>query len=150
MPHCGNMLSITSNVRLVANAKARGMDQRPRVGGFPYLAEALRQASIHTVHCDVAPRTTTYRTPSGVVVDLHAPLTAGLAELAVFDRDAVIIAIRDDQRGESTYDEFMNAIWQAGVLTYDIDLTAHTCTYCGADPTTDAYCERYSAVSLRD
>jgi uncharacterized protein YbcV (DUF1398 family) len=150
MQHNDNMLSNVSNAELVANARARGMRQRPRVGGFPYLAEALRQSGIHTVHCDVASRTTTYRTPSGVVVDLHAPLTTGLAELAAFDSDAVIAAIRDDQRGESTYDEFMNAIWHAGVLTYDIDLTARTCTYVGADPTTDAYREQYSAVDLHD
>jgi uncharacterized protein YbcV (DUF1398 family) len=44
----------------------------------------------------------------------------------------------------------MNAIWQAGVLTYDIDLAARTCAYVGADPTIDTYCERYPAVALHD
>jgi uncharacterized protein YbcV (DUF1398 family) len=143
------MLSSTPT-QLVADALARGMRVRPRVGGFPSLAEALRQAGIHLVHCDVASRATSYHVATSVVIDLQTPLAKGLTEVAAFDRDALVAAIGRDQRGESTYDEFVGAIWQAGVVTYDVDLAERTCTYVGADPTLDAYVERYAAAILAD
>jgi uncharacterized protein YbcV (DUF1398 family) len=144
------MLSLTSPItaELVAAARAQGMRLRPSVGGFPYLAEALHQAGIRTVHCDVASRTTTYRASGGAVVDQQTPLIDGLTDVAPFDRDALIAAIRRDQQGASTYDEFMAAIWNAGVITYDIDLDGRTCTYAGNND--DVYVERYAAVSLPD
>lgn len=123
------------------------MRLRPPVGGFPYLAESLRQAGIHTVHCDVAPMSTIYRTANGAVIDQQEPLVRGLDPVAVFDVDAVVGAIRRDQRGESTYAEFMADIWTAGVVSYDIDLLARTCTYCGVDAT-DVYVEDYPPVAL--
>ncbi len=41
-------------------------------------------------------------------------------------------------------------IWHAGVVAYDIDLAARTCTYLGLDPTIDMYVEDYPAVTLVD
>lgn len=111
-------------------------------GPFPFAIEA--------VHCDVASMTTRYRTRHGAVVDQQAPLVDGLHRVADFDRDAVIAAIRRDQRGESTYSEFMVDIWHAGVVAYDIDLVARTCTYLGLDPDIDVYVEDYPAVTLDD
>ena len=142
------MLS-TSLVRVVADARARGMRLRPHHGGFPYLAESLRQANIVTVHCEVASMTSIYRTPSGAVIDQQEPLLRDLGLIAAFDEEAVVAAIRRDQRGESTYGEFMVAIWRAGVVSYDVDLDARTCTYDGIAPT-DVYVEHYPAVVLDD
>jgi uncharacterized protein YbcV (DUF1398 family) len=42
----------------------------------------------------------------------------------------------------------MAAIWLAGVITYDVDLGARTCTYLGINPADDAYVEHYPVVSL--
>jgi uncharacterized protein YbcV (DUF1398 family) len=124
------------------------MRLRPPVGGFPYLAESLRQAGISTVHCDVAQMSTIYRTTNGAVIDQQAPLVRGLKSIGAFDEDAVIAAIRQDQRGESTYGEFMADIWTAGVVSYDVDLEARTCTYYGIDTSTDVYIEEYPHVEL--
>ena len=66
---------------------------------------------------------------------LAGPARGRLSRVADFDRDAVIGAIRRDQLGQSTYPEFMLDIWHAGVVAYDIDLAARTCTYLGLDPT---------------
>jgi uncharacterized protein YbcV (DUF1398 family) len=148
-----NMLSTTSApsadpITVVIAARERGARLRPAVGGFPVLAESLRQAGIDAVHCDVASMTTLYRTGRDAVVDQQAPLVNGPARVADFDRDAVIAAIRRDQRGESTSPEFMVDIWRAGVITYDIDLAARTCTYLGVDPTTDVYVEDYPAITI--
>lgn len=129
--------------------RERGVRRRPAVGGFPVLAESLHAAGVDAVHCDVASMTTLYRTGHGAVVDQQAPLVAGLSRVADFDRDAVG-AIRRDQLGQSTYPEFMLDIWHAGVVAYDIDLAARTCTYLGLDPTIDMYVEDYPAVTLVD
>jgi uncharacterized protein YbcV (DUF1398 family) len=148
-----NMLS-TSSVRStdpisrVTAARERGARLRPAVGGFPVLAESLRSGGIDIVHCDVASMTTLYRTRYGAAVDQQPPLVKGIASVADFDRDAVVAAIRRDQRGESTYPEFMADIWRAGVVTYDIDLAARTCTYRGLDTVVDVYVEDYPAVTL--
>jgi uncharacterized protein YbcV (DUF1398 family) len=135
-------------VHVVHEARTRGMRARPTIGGFPYLAESLRDAGISAVHCDVASMSTIYRSARGAVVDQQEPLTRGLDTVASFDRDAVVTAIRRDQNGESTYAEFMVGIWKAGVVSYDIDLHARTCAYQGVDPLVDLYVEEYALVML--
>lgn len=137
-------------ITTVIAARERGARLRPEVGGFTVLAESLRAAGIEAVHCVVSSMTTRYRTDHGTVVDQQAPLAEGLGRVADFDRDAVIAAIRRDQRGESTYPEFMVDIWHAGVVTYDVDLAARTCTYRGLHPAVDVYVEAYPAVTLDD
>ncbi len=124
------------------------MRTRPKVGGFPYLAEALRSAGVTTIHCMVPSMATVYVMPTGNVLQQGPPQVDGLVDVAAFDADALVIALRADQAGKSTYPEFMAAAWRAGVVTYDVDLTARTCTYCSA--TGEQYVEDYPAVDLPD
>jgi uncharacterized protein YbcV (DUF1398 family) len=46
----------------------------------------------------------------------------------------------------STFPEFLAASWSAGVVRYDVDFIARTCTYYGADG--DEYVESYPAVDV--
>ncbi|HEX5369898.1 MAG TPA: DUF1398 family protein [Dehalococcoidia bacterium] len=123
---------------------AAGM--RPKVGGFPYLAEVLRQTGVTRILVNVPGMTTTFVTPEGSVVQQGEPQVTGAIEMAPFDAAALIAALRADQAGLSSYPEFMAATWAAGVLTYDVDLNERTCTY--RSPASEAYTEAYAVVEV--
>jgi uncharacterized protein YbcV (DUF1398 family) len=135
-----------SNAEQLSAALECGFRIRPKVGGFPYLAEALRSAGVSAIHCVVPSMTTVYVLPTGPVVLQGSPQVSGLADVAAFDAGALVTALRADQAGRSAYPEFMAAAWHAGVVSYDVDLAARTCTYRSA--TGEQYVEDYPAVDL--
>ena len=132
--------------RIVAAAQQRAREVRPLVGGFPYLAEVLRQAGVVSVGCDVPSRTTTYLFADGAVIDQATPQVDSIAEVPVFDREALVAAIRADQAGQTDYPTFMTDIGNAGVVRYQVDLQRRTCTYQPAHG--HNYVEHYPAVEL--
>jgi len=80
------------------------------------------------------------------VVMQGAPLVTGIADVAPFDRAALITALRTDQAGESTFPEFLMATWKAGVVRYEVDFNARTVAYYGAGG--ESYVEAYPGVRL--
>jgi len=74
------------------------------------------------------------------------PLVDGAADVPLFDEGALIRALRADQAGESTFPEFLDASWRAGVVGYDVDLEARTVTYQGCNG--EEYIEAYPSVSI--
>ncbi len=128
-------------------AQKFAMSIRPKIGGFPYLAEALRLAGVtqnlwHLPSCQ-----SLYLTKHGAVINQGTPLVTGMYEVPQFDREALIRALRTDQEGKSTFPEFLQSTWKAGVVKYDVDLKKRTCTYFGADG--ESYVEEYPAVELK-
>ena len=119
---------------------------RPPVGGFPYLAEALRRAGVLHNLWTLPAAQSIYLTTNGPVVVQGEPLVNGFAEIPPFDQAALIMALRTDQTGKSSFPEFLAATWQAGVIRYDVDLAARTVTYYGSND--EAYVEAYPAVAL--
>jgi len=85
-----------------------------------------------------------YLTEDGPVVTLGTPLISGTAEVPPFDREALIVALRTDQAGESTFPEFLTASWRAGVVRYDVNFTVRTVAYYGCHG--EEYIEAYPAV----
>lgn len=120
---------------------------RPKVGGFPYLAEVLRQAGVTRNLWYLPACQSVFLTNDGPVAMQGAPLVSGIADVPPFDREALINAIRTDQSGESTFPEFLAASWQAGVVRYDVDFAARTVTYFGCNG--EQYVEAYPAVDLK-
>ena len=86
------------------------MAGRPKVGGLPYLVETLRCAGVKRNHWFLSACQSLYLSGEGPIA-----------------------ALRTDQAGKSTYPEFLLACWHAGVVRYDVDFTARTCTYFGCD-----------------
>jgi uncharacterized protein YbcV (DUF1398 family) len=127
-------------------AQGRAMAVRPKVGGFPYLAEALRQAGVTRNLWFLPACESLYLTNDGPVVTQSEPLVSGMADVPPFDRDALIAALRTDQAGKSTFPEFLMASWRAGVVRYDVDFKARTVAYYGCDG--EEYVEEYPAVEL--
>ena len=81
-------------------AQERAMAKRPKVGGFPYLAEALRQAGVTRNLWFLPACLALYLTEHGPVISVDA------------------------QAGQSTFPEFLAASWRAGVVRYDVDFAS--------------------------
>ncbi len=119
---------------------------RPKIGGFPYLAECLRQAGVARNIWSLPACQSLFLTEHGPVVMQGAPLVSGAVDVPIFDREALIKALRIDQAGESTFPEFLAASWRAGVVRYDVDFAARTVTYLGCNG--EEYSESYPAVQI--
>ena len=119
---------------------------RPRVGGFPYLAEVLRKAGVTRNVWTLPSGQSLFLTQHGPVVMQGQPLVTGAVDVPAFDEVALIQALRVDQAGESSFAEFLEASWRAGVVRYDVDLEARTVAYQGCNG--EQYIEAYPAVTL--
>lgn len=124
----------------------RAMAIRPKVGGFPYLAEILRMAGVTRNLWFLPACQSLYLTEYGPVATVGAPLATGTVDVPVFNRDALIAALRTDQAGNSTFPEFLAASWYAGVVRYDVDFAARTVAYYGCNG--EEYIEDYPAVDV--
>jgi uncharacterized protein YbcV (DUF1398 family) len=127
-------------------AQQRAIAGRPKIGGFPYLAETLRRAGVMRNLWSLPACQSLYLTEEGPVVVQGTPLITGMADVPPFDRDALITALRTDQAGESTFPEFLMAAWKAGVASYEVDFAARTCTYYGLGG--EKYVESYPAAEV--
>jgi uncharacterized protein YbcV (DUF1398 family) len=127
-------------------AQERAMAVRPKVGGFPYLAEVLRRAGVTKNLWFLPSCQSLYLTNEGPVVIPGTPLVSGATDVPAFDREALIRALRTDQAGDSTFPEFLAATWRAGVVRYDVDFAARNVAYHGCEG--EAYIESYAAVEI--
>lgn len=127
-------------------AQKRAMAIRPKAGGFPYLAEALRRAGVKKNIWFLPACLSLYLTDKGPVAAQLTPLISGVVDVPAFDRDALIRALRSDQAGESTFPEFLAASWRAGVLRYEVDFVARNVVYYGCNG--EDYVEAYPSVEI--
>jgi uncharacterized protein YbcV (DUF1398 family) len=130
----------------LVKAMDRAAAIRPKVEGFPYLAESLRQAGVIRNTWSLPACQSLFLTGEGPVVMQGAPLVSGAVDVPAFDRDTLITALRIDQAGESTFREFLEASWRAGVVRYDVDFGARTVAYFGCNG--EEYVEAYPAVEI--
>ena len=128
------------------SAQQRAMAGRPTVGGFPYLAETLREAGITRNIWSLPACQSLYLTEQGPVVAQGAPLITGMEDVSPFDQNALIAALRTDRAGESTFPEFLMATWKAGVVSYDVNFNERTVSYYGSGG--ESYVESYPATKL--
>lgn len=128
-------------------AMKQAAEIRPKVGGFPYLAESLRRAGVTRNLWSLPACQSLFLTNDGPIVMQGVPLVSGTADVPAFDRQALIAALRRDQAGESTFPEFLEAAWCAGVVRYDVDFDARTVAYLGCSG--EEYIEAYPAVEIR-
>lgn len=128
-------------------AQKFAMSIRPKVGGFPVLAEALRMAGVTRNFWSLPSCQSIYLTKYGAVAQPGEPLTTKVTEIPQFDQKRLIRALRTDQGGESTFPEFLKSSWEAGVVSYDVNFEQRTCTYYGAHG--ESYTESYPAVEVK-
>jgi uncharacterized protein YbcV (DUF1398 family) len=127
-------------------AQQRAMAIRPKVGGFPYFAETLRQAGVKQNIWNLPSLQSLYLTEDGPVIMQGTPLVTGGVDVPRFDEAALIKALRTDQAGESTFPEFLISAWQAGIVRYEVDFLERKVVYYGCNGET--YVELYPAVEI--
>lgn len=127
-------------------AQERAAAIRPKVGGFPYLAETLRRAGVTRNVWSLPACQSLFFTNDGPVVMQGTPIASGFMDVPTFDREALISALRRDQAGNSTFPEFVAASWAAGVVRYDVDFVERTVRYYGCHG--EEYVEAYPMVEV--
>jgi uncharacterized protein YbcV (DUF1398 family) len=137
---------MSKSIENLKSAQQRAMAGRPKAGGFPYLAETLRRAGVTRNLWSLPACQSLYLTEEGPVMMQGTPLVVGMVDVPRFDRDALIAALRADQAGESTFPEFLMAVWKAGVVSYDVNFVARNVTYYGVSG--ESYVESYPAANV--
>lgn len=127
-------------------AQKRAFAIRPKVGGFPYLAETLRRAGVTRNTWFLPACQSLFLTNDGPVMIQGTPLATGMMDVPSFNQEALITALRRDQAGEGTFPEFLTASWRAGVVRYDVDFAAREVRYYGCNG--EEYVEAYPPVEL--
>lgn len=133
-------------IEKLIEAQKYAISIRPKIGGFPVLAEVLRQAGVQMNRWSLPSCQSVFVMKEGSVVQQGIPLVAGTHEVPKFNRDALIAAIRTDQEGRSSFPEFLLATWRAGVVGYDADFMGRKVIYYGAQG--ESYLEEYPIVEL--
>lgn len=133
-------------IKNLESAMKRAAAGRPKVAGFPYLAETLRRAGVSRNIWSLPSCQSVFVTEKGPVVVQGIPLVSGFADVMTFSRESLIAALRADQAGHSTFPEFLTATWKAGVIGYEVDFAARTCTYHGVGG--EKYVESYPEASV--
>ena len=91
----------------LTKAQQYAISIRPKVGGFPVLAEVLRQAGVKINRWFLPSCQYIYLTRDGAVVQQGIPIIKGTHEISNFDLEALISAIRSNQEGLCTFLEFL-------------------------------------------
>lgn len=131
----------------LAEAQKYAMSIRPKIGGFPILAEVLRQAGVQKNRWSLPSCQSVYVFGDEAIVQQGAPLVTGTHEVPKFDRGALITALRTDQEGRGSFPEFLQSAWKAGVIGYEVDFVNRKVVYYGTAG--DSYTEEYPAADVK-
>jgi uncharacterized protein YbcV (DUF1398 family) len=138
-------MQMSKAVENLAAAQLRAMARRPKVNGFPYLADTLQRAGVLSTAWFLPSCQALYLTQDGPVVTQGAPLLTGAVDVPPFNQDALVKALRTDQAGNSTFPEFLMAAWRAGIVRYEVDFIGRSVSYFGCRG--ESYIEHYPAVA---
>ncbi|MFC4653290.1 DUF1398 domain-containing protein [Lactococcus nasutitermitis] len=138
---------MTTTIENILEAMKKAEKIRPKVGGFPYLAECLRQANVTRNVWHLPSAQSTFFTKNTAVTFQNEPLVKGPVEIPAYDEAKFLKALRADQAGETSFPEFLKATWEAGIVSYEVDFLKRTCTYYGIND--ENYTENYPSVSVK-
>ena len=96
------IISVSKAIENLQAAQQRAMAVRPKVGGFPYLAETLRRAGVTRNQWFLPACQSIYLTREGPVVAQGTPLLSGTADVPRFDKDALIAAAKAKTTSKNT------------------------------------------------
>lgn len=141
-------IQMSHTIDVLQRAIAKAMAHRPQVGGFPYLAQILKEAGVLRNEWHLPSCQSLYITLLGPVVMQGSPLVSGAINVQPFNETALIAALRADQVGKTDFPEFLFAVWQAGVIRYEVNFEARNVTYYGASG--ESYTEPYPSVVIEN
>lgn len=131
----------------IAGAYRWAAANRPKVNGYPFLAEALRQAGVTRYVYSLPSCQCVFFTEEGPVASQTEGLAPGMSDVPRFDREAFIEVLRTSQRGDSSFPEFLRGSWETGIIGYEADLVERRVTYHGAGG--ESYVEDYPEVEVK-
>lgn len=99
---------------------------------FPEVIAQLAGIGVERYHADYSRRENTYYFPDGESLVVDAPHPAHATALA-FSPPAVEAAVRQSQRGEHTYLDFIQKTMAAGCVGYFVQITGRRVQYFGRD-----------------
>lgn len=120
---------------------------RSKTDGFPYLAEALRKFGISRNIWNLPSCKNIYLTKYGSVVCQGTPIDITTVNIPPFNREALIKVLRNNQANQRTFPEFLKALWEAGVVRYEVDFEKRKVTYYGLSD--QIYSVNYPAVEIK-
>lgn len=139
---------MNNNIEKLINAQQYAMTIRPKVGGFPVLAAVLHHAGVKLNRWILPACQSVYimQNDEGVVFQ-QTPLITGAYDIPLFNSEALITAIRKDQAGNSTFPEFLQSVWEAGIITYEVDFIKRRVIYYGVK--NESYIEEYPDIDVK-
>ena len=132
----------------LTEAQKFAMSIRPKVGGFPYLAQGLRAAGVTRNSWCLRLVNLYLSLNLALSCNQASSLISGACEVARFKRDSLFHALRTDQAGKSSFPEFLKSSREAGVVNNDVDLENRKVTCHGVHGESDV--EAYPAVEIRE
>ena len=139
---------MTKSQEKLQTAMKFALANRPKVCGFPFLAECLKQAGVKRNIWSLPGAQSIYIMEESAVVQQGPPLVKAIADVPVFNKVELIGAIRKDRSGGSTFPEFLSAAWQAGVTGYEVNFDDHTVSYYGV--LGERFTETYPAIEIHN
>lgn len=112
------------------------------------MAEVLRRAGVKKNLWSLPAGQSVYHTTYGHVVQQGQPLVNGTFQIPDFNRESLVQALRTDQAGNSSFPEFLEAAWKAGVTSYEVDFEKREVLYCGSQG--ESYIESYPSIDLNE
>lgn len=119
---------------------------RPKIGGFPYLAECLREEGFTKNTWYLPSGDSFYFTKEDSLVVPGKPLIGDITTYPTYSEEKLINALRADQSGKTTFPEFLMNTWKAGVVKYEVHFIERYVIYYGAN--NEEYKETYPAVEI--
>lgn len=128
------------------NAMSKSEKVRPKVGGFPYLAECLREEGFTKNTWYLPSGDSFYFTSEDSLVIPGKPLIKDITIYPTYSEEKLINALRKDQEGQTTFPEFLMNTWKSGIVKYEVNFIERYVIYYGADG--EEYKETYPAVEI--
>ncbi|AMG51536.1 DUF1398 domain-containing protein (plasmid) [Enterococcus gallinarum] len=128
------------------NAIARSEKARPKIGGFPYLAECLRQEGFTKNIWYLPSGDSFYFSKEESMVIPGKSLIKDVSKTPLFSDRELITALRADQAGKTTFPEFLMNTWQSGVVKYEVNFIERYVIYYGSN--NEEYRENYPTVEI--
>lgn len=128
------------------NAISKSETVRPELGGFPYLAECLREEGFTKNTWFLPSGDSFYFTKENSLVIPGKSLINDVTTYPPYSKDKLINTLRADQAGQITFPEFLMKTWKSGIVKYEVNFIDRYVVYYGADG--EEYKESYPAVEI--
>jgi uncharacterized protein YbcV (DUF1398 family) len=128
------------------NAMAKSEKVRPKIGGFPYLAECLREEGFTKNTWYLPSGDSFYFTKEDSLIIPGTSLIEDITTYPPYSKEKLISTLRADQSGQTTFPEFLMNTWKSGIVKYEVNFIERYVIYYGAN--NEEYKETYPAEEI--